>query len=183
MALDSSNPQTLYTSTGDKIWKSTDGGASWTASSSGLTNSHVECLDIDPNNSQVIYAGTYQGGIWKSSDGGASWADFSDGLAYSNVSSLAIDPNNSQVIYAGTYDEVFKSINDETASSTGLTNSHDVVGTFIGVGAVCKSSDGGANWADFSSGLPNSPVSVAIDSSGVLYAKTGAKVFRMTPKQ
>jgi photosystem II stability/assembly factor-like uncharacterized protein len=180
--IDPSNSRTLYAGFDDgEVCKSTNGGESWIASS-GSMKSPVCCLAIDPGNSQVVYAGTYEGGVWKSSDGGASWTTSSTGLIYSDVYSLAIDPGNSQVVYAGACDVVFKSTSDETASSTGLKNSH-VVGMDIGVGVVCKSSNGGASWAAFSSGLPNSPVSVAIDSSGILYAVTANGVFRMAPEQ
>jgi photosystem II stability/assembly factor-like uncharacterized protein len=227
LAIDPGNPQILYTGTASGgVFKSTNGGSSWTVSSGGLSNDEVTCLAIDPVNSQTIFAGTWGNGVWKSSDGGSNWASTeptnmwvyclavdptysqilyvgtrygevggvwkstnggtswtasATGLTNSNILSLAIDPGNSQVVYAGACDLVFKSTSDETASSTGLTNSH-VVGMNIGVGVVCKSSDGRASWAAFSSGLPNSPVSVAIDSSGILYTVTANGVFRMTPE-
>ena len=63
LAIDPGNPQTLYAGiVGDGICKSTNGGAGWTASSSGLPNSpysYVFSLAIDP--SGTLYAVTANG--------------------------------------------------------------------------------------------------------------------------
>ena len=40
------------------VFKSTDGEGSWSAINSGLTNTHVSALAIDPSNPNIIYAGT-----------------------------------------------------------------------------------------------------------------------------
>lgn len=59
LALDPSNPQTLYAGTEDEVCKSSDGGGSWVASSSGFPNSGVVCLAFDP--SGTLYAVTANG--------------------------------------------------------------------------------------------------------------------------
>ena len=104
--------KSLYISTTDGVFKSTDGGNSWIAVNDGLHKVTI-CLSIDPKDSQTVYAGT-QRGIFKSTNGGSSWnwSDVNRGLPFTSVESLAIDPANSQIIYAGTYgDGVFKSVN------------------------------------------------------------------------
>jgi len=40
----------------------------------GPTGGQVNSLAIDPINSQIIYVGTYGGGVFKSTDGGGSWS-------------------------------------------------------------------------------------------------------------
>jgi hypothetical protein len=87
----------------------------------GLTNYYVYRLAIDPSNSQVVYAGTWGGGVCKSTDGGESWVEKNNGLTNHDVSCLAIDPSNPQVVYAGTYGGgVFKWIPGNIASFTPL---------------------------------------------------------------
>jgi hypothetical protein len=100
LAIDPSNPQTLYAGTGGGVFKSTNGGVSWAASSTGLGSSSAQCLIIDPGNPQTLYAGT-GGGVFKSTNGGVSWAASSTGLGSSSAQCLIIDPSNSQTLYAG----------------------------------------------------------------------------------
>ncbi len=70
LAIDPTNSQVVYAGTSSGIFKSTNGGSSWTAVNTGLTNTSVRCLVIDPTNSQVVYAGTGDGGIFKTVTGG-----------------------------------------------------------------------------------------------------------------
>jgi len=63
LAIDPSNPQTLYASTGAGVFKSTNGGANWAASSRGLMDSHVLCLAFGPLG--ILYAGTEGNGVFR----------------------------------------------------------------------------------------------------------------------
>src|SRR4029077_16210723 len=85
LAIDPQNTSTLYAATNSccptvaGVLKSTDGGASWTPTGSGLPSTPggffpVRSLAIDPQNSGTVYAGTALG-IYKSSDGGGSWSE------------------------------------------------------------------------------------------------------------
>jgi len=85
------------------VFKSTDGGVSWSAFNNGLTNTVVQALALDPQTPAIIYAGTRGGGVFKSTDGGASWSAFNNGLTNTVVQALAIDPQTPAIIYAGTY--------------------------------------------------------------------------------
>jgi hypothetical protein len=78
LAIDSTTPTTLYAGTfyagtlyvgtglyiggTGGVFKSTDGGGSWSAANSGLTSTPVAVLVVDPNS--VPYAGTYSGGVF-----------------------------------------------------------------------------------------------------------------------
>jgi photosystem II stability/assembly factor-like uncharacterized protein len=103
--MDPSNSQTIYAGTGGGVWKSTNGGASWVAVSSGLTDMNVYALAVDPSNPQLIYAGTFEGVVWKSSNGGASWAAFSSKLSKGEVLCLTIASN---FLFAGTRQGLFR---------------------------------------------------------------------------
>jgi hypothetical protein len=47
------------------VFQSTDGGASWIAFSTGLTEEVVFTLAVHPTNQDILYAGTSGGGIFK----------------------------------------------------------------------------------------------------------------------
>src|SRR5437763_5222854 len=58
------------------LFKTTDGGETWSAVSSILS---AAALAIDPRNPSTLYAGSEQG-VFKSANGGATWTDASSGL-------------------------------------------------------------------------------------------------------
>jgi hypothetical protein len=65
-----------------------------------LADQKPSCLALDPQQSQVIYAGTQENGVLRSDDQGKSWR--SVGLSGHTVKSLAVSPHDSNLIYAGT---------------------------------------------------------------------------------
>lgn len=79
-AIDPEDTNIIYLGTGDAdyyssgrgVWKSTDGGATWAISNSGMSNNLVRRLLIDPKDHNTIFAAC-NNGIYKSTDGGASW--------------------------------------------------------------------------------------------------------------
>ncbi|HZE21129.1 MAG TPA: sialidase family protein, partial [Desulfobaccales bacterium] len=89
--VDKSNPSTIFIGTGDRdagdaagmgVFKSTDGGLTWSPSNAGMGNVTVGKLIQHPTNSLVMLAAT-SGGIYRSADGGATWTqsqagDFKD---------------------------------------------------------------------------------------------------------
>ena len=108
------------------MFKSTNGGAAWSAVNTGLTNTVVYALAIDPATPSTLYAGTDGGGVFKSTNGGAAWSAVNTGLTATDVHALAIDPATPSTLYAGTTGGgVFKSTNGGgawSAVNTGLTN-------------------------------------------------------------
>lgn len=152
LAMDPRDPLTLYTGTlFGGIFKTTNGGASW--SITGETSGITLFVALDPNNSNIIYAG-YNGAVplRKSIDGGQTWMAASNGIPQTSVFTLAIDPNNSNNLYAGS----------------------------AGNGAF-RSTNGGASWTvmDFDPTIWGLAIDPA--DSRVLYAGTnGNGVFRST---
>ena len=54
-----SDPNTMYAgSVGGGVWKTTDGGASWTPLSDFLPSIGISAMAMDPKNPDVLYAGT-----------------------------------------------------------------------------------------------------------------------------
>src|SRR5262250_3185752 len=65
LALDPTTPTTLYAGTGGGgVFKSTTGGASWSAVNTGLTNTSVRALAIERLTPSTLYAGTFGGGVF-----------------------------------------------------------------------------------------------------------------------
>ena len=115
LAIDSSDPATLYAATsttfdqtkGGGVFKTSDGGAHWSAMNTGLPNKGVSALAIDRSAPATLYAGTIGGGVFKSVDGGGSWTAMNAGLTYTNVFVLAVDPADPARVYSGTRGAVF----------------------------------------------------------------------------
>ncbi len=152
------NQNTVYIGAANGgVWKTSDAGANWTPLTDQYQSVSMGSLAIDPNDTNIIFAGTgelppvidaYAGyGILRSSDGGSTWADVGPTSvgAYTRV---IVNPKHSNLVYAA-------------AGKTG--------------GGVLRSSDGGITWNWLAGGLPqNLSVSdLALSMNGdvaVLYA-------------
>ena len=101
VVIDRQNPSILYAGLKGGVFKSIDGGASWSQLSGGLPVNHLAQFRavIDPRTS-VVYVLTQFDGLFRSLDGGASWQPIHPGLPSKFVNTLLIDPNDSSVLYA-----------------------------------------------------------------------------------
>ncbi len=137
VAFDPSTPNTLYVATaGGGVWKSVDKGANFTSITSSRPEFAYASVTVDPNNSNVIYAGTgdltgyYGNGVLKSSDGGATWTLYGANEFGANaVMQVIVDPTNSNRLYAAT----------AWASQTPSREAPPNKGVF-------RSNDGGVTW-------------------------------------
>jgi photosystem II stability/assembly factor-like uncharacterized protein len=132
---------------GDGIYRSDDGGKSWT--NLGLKKSeHIGRVVIDPRDSKVVYVaaeGPLWGpggdrGLYKSADGGKNWKAVLTISENTGVVDVALDPSNPDVVYAAAYQRrrhVFTLIDGGPES------------------AIYKSTDAGATWNKLKSGLPS----------------------------
>ena len=128
LAIDPTTPTTLYagTATGG-VFKSTDGGATWSAVNTGLPCDLSRAASPpSPSIPRPRAPSTRgrSGGVFKSTDGGATWSAVNTGCRSPRVSALAIDPTTPTTLYAGTDG-----------------------------GGVFKSTDGGASWSAANTGL------------------------------
>ena len=109
VAIDPSDKRTWYVGVAaGGVWKSTNGGISFTPIFDGQGSFSIGALAIDPRNRSVVWVGTgennaqrvvaYGDGIYKSIDGGRSWTNM--GLKKSeHIGRILIDPRNSDVVY------------------------------------------------------------------------------------
>lgn len=182
----SSNGTTLFAGTNAAgVYRSTDGGVTWTPSSTGLTSLVVLGLG---SNGNTMYAGCggSGGGVFKSTDNGSTWTGINNGLTSVQVYALVVKGN---VLLAGTQDAgVFFSNNGGNSwakKNTGLTNT-DV--RYIALqeknwyaataGGVFLSSDSGSTWMAVNSGLTALNVNtVTVMGSKVFAGTNGGGVF------
>ena len=197
----SKNAQTFLSSSpiGTVIYKSQDGGMSFSAIPSALDGTNVRRLLVDPTNADIVYAATTNG-VYITINGAVSWTRF-ESLGSKNIEATAIDPLQPGYIIAG---EVFGGIWMSTNGginwtgplNTGFSSSNPyitsiVVDTvtpntvFAGdfYSGVYRSLDKGATWAAFPdwkmSGLSVRAVSDLAINANVMYAATqGGGVFR-----
>ena len=131
MAIAPSNNQVLYVSDYDNIWKTTNGGTSWSNITGDLptTNSSIKNIAVkfdDPNTLWVVFSKYNQDGVYESTDGGASWTNISTGLPELPVYSIVQNKQSDGEVhlYAGTELGVYfkKGSADWIAYNTGLPN-------------------------------------------------------------
>ena len=84
IAIDPINPSIAYVTysgflSGKKIYKTTNYGQTWTNISSNLPNLPVNCIVVNPENTNNIYFGTDLG-VFSTEDSGTSWAQDNNGL-------------------------------------------------------------------------------------------------------
>ena len=94
------------------VWKTSNHGITYTPVFENEGSYSIGCVNIDPNNSNVVWVGTgennnqrsvaYGDGLYKSEDGGKSWKNM--GLKNSeHIGMIVIDPNNSDIVYVAAY--------------------------------------------------------------------------------
>ncbi len=156
-----------YSFDGDGVWKTTDGGASWTPM--GLQDTRrIGRLAIDPSDPQRVFAAAggnwfardSNRGIYRSTDGGATWqqvlyvSDDTGGI------DVVIDPSDTRRIYAA----MWQRLSEGGSWYVGGVN-----------GGVWQSVDGGTTWAKLAAGLPTGSVgriglAIAPSSPSTVYA-------------
>lgn len=109
IAIDPNNSNNIYLGTGDRdglntygvgVYKSTNGGSTWEPS--GLFNNYesealiINTLEIDANQSNIIFAGSNEG-LYKSTDYGVNWTKV---INSGKIMEVKINPENSNTVFA-----------------------------------------------------------------------------------
>ncbi|CAI8157650.1 MAG: Xyloglucanase [Cryomorphaceae bacterium] len=142
-----------------KIWKTTNAGSSWTATSTNNVNgnSNIDEFEVAPSNTNYIYVLINQG-VYKSTNGGSTWSTITPSGSLSpgnNVLGIAIDPDDE----------------DHIAIAISGFNSNK---------KAMESFNGGQSWTNISSGLPNVPATAVIfegNNSDGIYIGTDIGVY------
>ncbi len=108
-AVNPCNPSEYYVAVASgHIWKTENNGTTFSPIFDNYGAYSIGCLAMDPNNHNVIWAGTgennhqralgYGNGVYKTIDGGKKWKNM--GLKESRqIGKILIDPRNSDVVY------------------------------------------------------------------------------------
>ncbi len=160
-----SNPNVIYVgsgeglqrpdlSVGDGIYKSTDGGKTWT--NTGLKEAQqIGGMAIDPKNENRVFAAALghpygpnkERGVYRTLDGGKTWEQVLYKDENTGAIQVTIDPNNSNIIYA-----------DMWAGRQGPWENGAWNGKESG---IFKSIDGGTTWKKLTTGLPTTEQGMA----------------------
>ncbi|MBA7549747.1 hypothetical protein ES705_42242 [subsurface metagenome] len=102
LSINSTNPSIIYAGTVDGtgiFFKSVNGGENWIVSNNGLpTNADVQDIEIDPDDSEILYLSTQSNGIFISTNEGGSWIADNNQLPDQNILCLGKRPEG---LYAG----------------------------------------------------------------------------------
>jgi uncharacterized protein (TIGR03437 family) len=173
VAIDPRDNNTVYLGAAEGgVWKTTDGGVSWTPLTDNEASLATGAIAIDPANPDTVYVGTgeenfaqdsyYGAGILKSTDAGNSWTNIVGPFLRDKIGALAISPADSQTLLCSSAAGIFRST-DGGATWTNVlpgtgtsvlfdpTNgdiAYAALGNINGnaINGVYRSTDGGQNW-------------------------------------
>ena len=130
-------------------------GSSWTTEGPFNIGARINTVAVQPNNSNIIYAGFAEGGVWKTTDGGIKWIPIFDKQTFLSISDIEIDPQNFNTIYVATGD----------LNISGYPS--------IGDG-LYKSTDGGTTWKNIGLAATRIISNIKVDptNSNNIYAGT-----------
>ncbi len=155
IAVSPSDPMILMVGKGASVYRSINGGQSWSKVDTGLPGATVNKIAIDPANASVAYAAlatTSGTSVYLTSDGAAHWEPRSTGLPPSAALVIRGDPTDPNVLFCGTEIGVF------------------------------RSADRGASWSLFGAGLPATSVQdlqISEDGSLIRVATYGRGVWEL----
>jgi photosystem II stability/assembly factor-like uncharacterized protein len=158
IAISRSDPGVVYAGTGEQqnrqsssygngVYRSDDGGDSWTHLGLDETR-HIGKVLVHPSNPDIVYVGALgnlwapseERGVFKSTDGGRSWEKVLFVDEHTGVVDMAMDPSSPNTVYAATYQR--------------LRRAWGFNGGGPGSG-IWKSTDGGRTWNELGNGLPS----------------------------
>ncbi|MFN8586161.1 MAG: glycosyl hydrolase [Candidatus Eisenbacteria bacterium] len=161
VAYDPSNPHTVWVGTGennaqsyvvpgDGVYRSTDGGASWT--NMGLKESQqIGAIVVHPKQPNTVWVAAYgphrvsggERGVFKTTDGGKTWVNVLHPSDHTGCWELYMDPRDPDVLYTVAHQR-------QRYLTTTIAGGDE--------SGIYKSTDGGTTWKRLTGGLPQKQV-------------------------
>lgn len=183
LAVDPQNPLNVYAGSNFGFSKSTNGGASWANSSTGMNFGGANAIVIDPATPSTIYTIAGGGGVFKSINSAGNWSQVNNGLTNTTLRGLVMDPAVPSTLYVGSAGGgIFKTtdaggswsaVNNGPALATANISSLAIVpgspatlfaGTFDG--RIFKTTNAGASWITVYTTTTNTGIrALAVDAS------------------
>jgi photosystem II stability/assembly factor-like uncharacterized protein len=174
------------------VYRSTDNGASWQVTNSGLdTDFGIRCLRVNSNDE--IFTGCVGNGVYRSVDGGDSWSAVKEGLTGFRIDGIAVSQTGNIFVTAfpggifrstnhgSTWEKINSGMPDPACSCVAVNSIGELfAGTLTG---MYRSFDNGNTWTEINEGLPigsfvnaidlfsdNKSVYIGTSNSGVYYS-------------
>jgi len=186
---------------GAGIWRSPDGGRTWSVPRGSKDEMNCCALAPVPGRPSVIYAGL-RNGIYRSDDHGAHFYRLESPVNAYEVWSVAIDPDDPDIVFVGCRPGAIFRTRDggerwekrpAEFTSEGVfggparvlrlvfdPSDHDIVWAGVEADGIRLSTDGGESWRDVSAGLSDPDIhglAVSIGQPNRLFAATDLEVF------
>jgi hypothetical protein len=119
LACDPNNAATVYAATAPVVvsqpglFKTTNGGTSWTNVTAGIPNRYIMDVTVHPSNANIVFTAVSGFGtphVYRSGNAGGTWSAFGTGIPDVPVNAIVFDPLNPLVMYLGCDIGVFYSI-------------------------------------------------------------------------
>jgi photosystem II stability/assembly factor-like uncharacterized protein len=203
VAVDRTNPSTVYvcgysyynSTYVPLIYKSTNSGASWTLTTTGISSTayYINSIAVHPTNGNIVYAGAWSG-IYRSTDAGVTWAQTS--THYYNYG-MAVGSGAPNVAYAGGYSDIYKTTDAGATWTTASTGFQGYYPYYIAMSqassqlayygdskGISKTTNAGSSWFDTNNNLSVGSIcsfSTAPSSAATVYTSIeGVGVYKTT---
>lgn len=131
-----SDPSIIWVGNTAGVFRSTDGGATWSSGGGRLIDiGYLAVHPADANKAWALTGSVQTARLYRTTDGGATWVDSTDGLPALRPTALLLDPRDPDTLYIGS-----------RCGTIGFAapiqpQFHETAGVF-------KSTDGGASWRE-----------------------------------
>jgi photosystem II stability/assembly factor-like uncharacterized protein len=191
----------LVYANGINLYRSTDGGNTWTTPAGPLFNPSVHVdhhsFGFDPSNPAIVYAFN-DGGVYKSTDNGDSWVEKNDGLITFQFYSIASAMTDTKIVSGGSQDNSTQVVDNSNGNTNwsvwwggdGMITNIDYTNSQIMYGEQ----QFGLQGKTINGGLSSFPINNGITESGpwitpvvmdpvdptILYTASNAKIYKTT---